>query len=202
MRAPRAVADVRHLPRTVFGHRALMWWGTLGFIIIEGTTLFICAMTYFYLRKNFSSWPPQHLWRPGLVAPTIQVLLMLGSLIPMRWVDRDSNRMDLAGVRSGLLICSVLILAMCVVRVFEFQALKVHWDTSAYGSAAWAILVSHSTLLLLEAAETWAITVLLFSPTVEERDLSGVSDNAFYWYFLVLVWVPLYITVYLSPYFM
>jgi heme/copper-type cytochrome/quinol oxidase subunit 3 len=41
----------------------------------------------------------------------------------------------------------------------------------------------------------------MFSPTVEERDLSGVSDNAFYWYFLIGVWVPLYVAVYLSPYF-
>jgi heme/copper-type cytochrome/quinol oxidase subunit 3 len=202
MRAPRAVADVRALPRTVFGHRSLMWWGTLGFIIIEGTTLFICVMTYFYLRRNFATWPPQHLYRPALLVPTLQVLLMLGSLIPMRWVDRHSSRMDVSGVRSGLLLCSLLILVMCVLRVFEFRALKVHWDTSAYGSAAWAIVFSHSTLLLLEAAETWTITALMFSPTVEERDLSGVSDNAFYWYFLTLVWVPCYIAAFLSPYFM
>jgi cytochrome c oxidase subunit III len=202
MRALRAVADVRALPRTVFGHRSLMWWGTLGFIVIEGTTLFICVVTYFYLRKNFTSWPPQHIWRPGLVAPTIQVLLMLASIIPMRRVDRDSSLMDVRGVRSGLLICSILIAIMCVLRAFEFRALKVHWDTSAYGSAAWAVVFSHSTLLLLEAFETWAITALMFSPTVEERDLSGVSDNAFYWYFLIGVWVPLYVAVYLSPYFL
>jgi len=202
MREPRAVADIAHLPRTVFGHRSLMWWGTLGFIMIEGTTLFICAVTYFYLRKNFTSWPPQHVWRPGLVVPTIQAVLMLASIIPMRAVDRDSSRLDIRGVRSGLLVCSVLVLAMCVLRVFEFQALKVHWDTSAYGSAAWAVVFAHSTLLLLEAAETWTITALMFSPTVEDRDLSGVSDNAFYWYFLIGVWVPLYVAVFLSPYFM
>jgi len=202
MREPRAVADIAHLPRTVFGHRSLMWWGTLGFIMIEGTTLFICAVTYFYLRKNFTSWPPQHVWRPGLVVPTIQAVLMLASIIPMRAVDRDSSRLDIRGVRSGLLVCSVLVLAMCVLRVFEFQALKVHWDTSAYGSAAWAVVFAHSTLLLLEAAETWTITALMFSPTVEDRDLSGVSDNAFYWYFLIGVWIPLYVAVYLSPYFM
>ena len=202
MRAPRAVADVRALPRTVFGHRSLMWWGTMGFIIIEGTTLFICVMTYFYLRKNFSSWPPEHVYRPGLVAPTLQAVLMLVSIFPMRWVDRESTRMDVRGVRSGLLLCSFLILLMCVLRVFEFQALKVRWDTSAYGSAAWAIVFSHTTLLVLEAAETWAITALMFSPEVEERDLSGVSDNATYWYFLAGVWIPLYIAVYLSPYFM
>ena len=202
MRAPRAVADVRVLPRTVFGHRSLMWWGTMGFIIIEGTTLFICVVTYFYLRKNFPSWPPEHVYRPGLLAPTLQALLMLGSIIPMRWVDRHSSRLDISGVRSGLLLCSLLILLMCVLRVFEFQALKVRWDTSAYGSAAWAVVFAHTTLLVLEAAETWAITALMFSPEVEERDLSGVSDNATYWYFLTGVWVPLYVAVYLSPYFM
>jgi cytochrome c oxidase subunit III len=202
MRATRAVADVRHLPRTVFGNRALMWWGTMGFIIIEGTTLFICAITYFYLRRNFATWPPQHVYRPGLVIPTIQVLVMLLSIVPMRWTDRATYRMDLRTVRIGLLICSLLILVMCVLRVYEFRALKVRWDTSAYGSAAWAVVFSHTTLLVLEAAETLAVTGLMFGDQVEERDLSGVSDNALYWYFLTGVWVPLYIAVFLSPYFM
>ncbi|HEX6405925.1 MAG TPA: cytochrome c oxidase subunit 3 [Gemmatimonadales bacterium] len=202
MRGTRAVADVRHLPRTVFGNRSLMWWGTMGYIMIEGTTLFICAVTYFYLSRNFATWPPQHIYRPGLVIPTIQVGVMLLSIIPMRWVDRATRRMDLATVRTGLLICSALILAMCVLRFYEFRALQVRWDTSAYGSAAWAVVFSHTTLLVLEAAETLTITALIFGDQVEERDLSGVSDNALYWYFLTGVWVPLYIAVFLSPYFM
>src|SRR4029450_5849124 len=202
MRATRAVADVRQLPRTVFGNRALMWWGTMGFIIIEGSTLFICAVTYFYLRRNFATWPPQHIYRPGLVIPTIQVLVMLLSIVPMRSVDRATRRMDLQAVRTGLLICSALILVMCVLRFYEFRALQVRWDSSAYGSAAWAVVFSHTTLLVLEAAETLTITALIFGDQVEERDLSGVSDTASYWYLLTGVWVPLYIAVYLSPYFM
>ena len=202
MRAVRVVADISGLPRTVFGHRSLMWWGTLGFIIIEGTTLFICAVSYFYLRRNFATWPPQHIYRPALAIPTIQALLMLGSIFPMRAVDRAAKRMDLEAVRRGMLICSGLIVLMTVLRGFEFGALKVRWDTSAYGSAAWATLVAHGTLLLLEMAETLAITVLLFGPEVEDRDLSGVNDNALYWYFLTLAWIPLYVIVFLTPYFM
>jgi heme/copper-type cytochrome/quinol oxidase subunit 3 len=202
MRPIRAVADVRDLPRTVFGHRSLMWWGTLGFIMIEGTTLFICVVTYFYLRRNFSSWPPEHIWRPGLLVPTIQAALMLLSNIPMYAVDRASRKLDLGAVRTGMAICSLLIVTMCVLRVFEFHAIKVRWDTSAYGSVAWAALVAHTTLLVLEAAETLTITVMMFQPDVEERDLSGVSDNAFYWYFLTGVWIPLYVMVFLTPYFM
>jgi heme/copper-type cytochrome/quinol oxidase subunit 3 len=170
--------------------------------MIEGTTLFICAVTYFYLRRNFATWPPQHIYRPAVLIPTIQAVLMLASNIPMRAVDRASRRMDINGVRRGLVICSILVVMITVLRCFEFAALKVRWDTSAYGSAAWATLVAHSTLLVLEMAETITITVMMFQPDVEERDLSGVSDNAVYWYFLTLVWIPLYVMVFLTPYFM
>ena len=202
MRPTRVVADVRGLPRTVFGHRSPMWWGTIGFTIIEGSTLFICVVTYFYLRKNFATWPPQHIYRPALLIPTLQAALMLLSNIPMRMVDRATRRMDLATVRSGMVICSILIVLMSILRGFEFSALKVRWDTNAYGSVAWAALVAHGSLLLLEMAETLVITVLMFQPDVEERDLAGVSDNALYWYFLTLAWIPLYVMVFLTPYFM
>ena len=202
MRPTRIVADVAGLPRTVFGHRSLMWWGTLGFIAIEGSTLFICVVSYFYLRRNFSTWPPEHVLRPDLLIPTIQAALMLGSNIPMAWADRASRRMDVRGVRSAFLVCSVIAVVMTVLRWFEFQSLNVRWDTNAYGSAAWATLTSHGTLLLLETAETLAFTVLLFTGPIEERDLAGASDNALYWYFMSGVWIPLYVVVFLSPYFM
>jgi cytochrome c oxidase subunit III len=200
MRPMRVVADVSALPRTVFGHRSLMWWGTLGFIAIEGTTLFICVVSYFYLRRNFLTWPPEHVPRPALVIPTVQVILMLTSIIPMGWVDAASRRLDLRGVQRGMLVCSVLAVAMTMLRWFEFQSLNVRWDSNAYGSAAWATLTAHSTLLLLETAETLAMTALLFVGPIEERDLAGTSDNAFYWYFMAGVWIPLAAVIYLSPY--
>jgi cytochrome c oxidase subunit III len=202
MKSMRSVGDVSGLPRTVFGHRSQMWWGTIGFVIIEGSTLFICVVSYFYLRRNFPTWPPERVFHPALVIPTIQAALMLLSNIPMAAVDRAARRMDLRGVRTGMAICSVLAIVMTVLRWFEFQSLNVRWDSNAYGSAAWAILIAHSTLLLLEAAETVVFTVLMFKGPVEQRDLAGASDNALYWYFLTLVWIPLYVVVFLSPHLM
>jgi cytochrome c oxidase subunit III len=202
MKPLRVVADVSGLPRSTFGHRSMMWWGTLGFIAIEGSTLFICVVSYFYLRRNFSTWPPEHVFRPALLIPTIQAGLMLLSNIPMASVDRAARRMDLRGVQRGMVICSVLAVGMTVLRWFEFKALNVRWDSNAYGSAAWATLTSHGTLLLLETAETIAFTVLLLAGPVEERDLAGASDNALYWYFMSGVWIPLYVVIFLSPYLM
>jgi cytochrome c oxidase subunit 3 len=170
--------------------------------MIEGSTLFVCAVSYFYLRRNFSTWPPEHVFRPNLIIPTIQAALMLGSNIPMVAADRASRRLDVQGVRTGFLVCSVLAVIMTVLRWFEFRSLNVGWDSNAYGSAAWATLTAHGTLLLLETAETLAFTVLLFKGPIEERDLAGASDNALYWYFMTGVWLPLYVVVFLSPYFM
>jgi heme/copper-type cytochrome/quinol oxidase subunit 3 len=198
----RVVANVTELPSTVYGHRSLMWWGTLGFIMIEGSTLFICAVSYFYLRRNFETWPPEHILRPGITVATVQVALMVLSNLPMWWVDRAARRVDLRSVKIGMVVCTALAIAMCVLRAFEFRELNVRWDSSAYGSVAWATVFAHGTLLLLETLESIVFTVLLFSPDLEQRDLAGASDNAVYWYFLTLSWVPLYVIVYLSPYLM
>lgn len=177
-----------------------MWWGTLGFIVIGGSTLLVCAIAYVYLRKNFSSWPPERVLRPALAAATVQAALMLLSNVPMVMLDRAARRLDLRAVRTGMVVISVLALVMCGLRALEFQALNVRWDSNAYGSAAWAVVTTHTTLLLLETAETLVFTVLLFSPNLEQRDLSAASDNAIYWYFMTLAWIPLAALVFLLPY--
>jgi heme/copper-type cytochrome/quinol oxidase subunit 3 len=107
---------------------------------------------------------------------------------------------DLRSVQIGMVVCTTLAIVMCVLRGFEFRDLNLRWDSSAYGSVAWATVFAHASLLLLETLESIVFTVLLFSRNLEQRDLAGASDNAAYWYFLTLSWVPLYAIVYLYPY--
>jgi cytochrome c oxidase subunit III len=196
----RVVGNVTNLPSVTFGHRSAMWWGTLAFVVIEGSTLFICAVSYFYVRQNFPTWPPEGILRPSLTVAAVQAGLMLVGNIPMVMVDRAARRLELSAVRSGMVVISLLALVMCVLRGLEFSALNVRWDSSAYGSVAWATLVTHSTLLLLETVETLVFTALLFSPNLEQRDIAAASDNAMYWYFMTGVWIPLAAIVFLSPY--
>ena len=53
----RSTLDVSHLPTYAFGQRSLMWWGTAGMIVIEGTLFAIGLVTYFYLRGLAQHWP-------------------------------------------------------------------------------------------------------------------------------------------------
>jgi heme/copper-type cytochrome/quinol oxidase subunit 3 len=191
--------DVSHLPTTTFSHRSLAWWGTLGFMVIEATTLFIAVVAYFYLSRNFQTWPPEHTMRPGVFWPTVQVLVLLASLIPAVLADRAAYRIDLPRLRQWFVVMLVFELVSVIVRWQEFLSLNVRWDSNAYGSAAWTLVGLHTTLLLADLFETAVLTAILFSRRLVDRHYSDATDVTFYWYFLVAAWIPIYVIVYLSP---
>jgi cytochrome c oxidase subunit III len=199
-RGETAWIDVSRLPTTTFGHRDLGWWATVGFVAIEGMTLFIFAMSYYYLRRNFDHWPPYGTPAPSLVAPAIQVGLMLLSWIPMALCDKAALRFDLAGVRRWMVVLTVFAIAFCVVRWFEITALHTRWDANAYGSITWFTLITHATLLVVEACEMATMTALFLFSDPSERHFSDASDNGLYWYFMTGAWIVLAAIVYLTPY--
>lgn len=201
-RRVRVVQDVSTLPNVVFGNRGLVWWGIAGFIVIEGFTLAITAAVYLYLRKNYVSWPPEHTALPDLRLSSIGLLIYLLGIIPMRFAAKSAERNDRAGIRLWMIVCSVIAVGFVVLRWYEMFALNVRWDSNAYGSAAWAILGTHWTLLLLEAYETLGVTLIYMLGRDEPKHLTDVADNAMYWYFMILAWVPLYVLVFWSPRFM
>ena len=193
------VLDVSKLPTTTFSHRSLAWWGTVGFIAVEGTTLFIAIVAYLYLRRNFQAWPPEHILRPSLFWPTVQVVVLLASLVPTIMADRAAYRIDLVKLRQWLLVTLGFEIAVLAIRWQEFLSLNVRWDSNAYGSAAWTLVGFHSTLLLVDLVETAVLLALLFSSRRLERHYADATDATFYWYFLVATWIPIYVLVYLGP---
>ena len=195
--------NVAELPDVVFGPRDIMWWGTMGFVVIEGFTLALCVVVYLYLWKNFTTWPPANTERPTLLAPTAQLAVMLASLPFMAWLARASKRFDLDRVRLGLAVATLWMAAIAVLRWYELRALRVAWDTNAYGSAQWMVVVSHGTLIAIELVEIAGMAAVFWFGTVERKHFSDVADAAFYWAFLVLAWLPVYVLSYLGPrYFM
>lgn len=191
--------DVSALPSTVFGHRALTWWGTLGYMAAEGTTLIVCAVAYLYLQRNFATWPPRGTPLPSLTAATIQVVLMAASIPVMIWTARASRRFDLGRIRLGMVLSTAFALAFCVLRWFELQSLHTRWDTNAYGSAVWAILFAHATLLVVQLFEGVTLAAMLFLGPVEPKHFADVDDSCLYWYFMTGAWFVLYLLVFISP---
>jgi len=194
----RTTLDVSRLPTYAFHHRSLMWWGTAGMIVIEGTLFAIGLVTYFQLRGIAQHWPlsaPP----PDLLYGTLTTLILLVSGIPNHIAAKAGLHQDLRAVRLWMVVCVVFAAAVQITRAYEFTALNTHWSQNAYGSIVYAILVLHTVHLATDFVDTIVLTVLMFTGPLDGRRFVDVAENAGYWWFVVLSWLPIYFTLYLVP---
>jgi cytochrome c oxidase subunit III len=195
----RVVVDVSALPRHGFGPSTLTWWGTLAFMTLEGTGFVLAAGAYLYLMVLAPQWPLGSR-APDPIAGTIVAVLLIAS-VPLNVVlNRWAHAEDLPRVQIGLIGMCVLGFLPLIARGFEFFSLNVRWDTDAYGSVVWFLLGLHTAHLLTDVADTVVLTALMFTRhAMNGRRFNDVSDNAFYWYFVVLSWLPIYFIIYWIP---
>jgi len=187
--------DVAGLPSFAFSHHSLMWWGTLGLMAIEGTVFALAVMTYFYLRSHASTWPMSAM-PPELLWGTLNTAIMLASLLPNHLTKRAAERYDLRGVRIWLSASILFGVAFLVVRCYEFAGVNVRWDSNAYGSVVWVLLGLHTTHLVTDVFDSIVLAVLFFTGPLEGKRYVDVSENSFYWYFVVFSWLPIYLVLY------
>ena len=190
--------DVSALPTYAFGHRALMWWGTFGVIAIEGTVFVLAIVTYYYLWSRAEQWPLAVL-PPDLLWGTLNTAILMASAIPNEYTKKAAKAHDLHAVRVGLLWCIAFGVAFLAVRALEFGALNCRWNTNAYGSAVWTLLGLHTTHLITDFADTIVLAVLMFTGPLEGRRFVDVEENAIYYNFVVLAWLPIYAVLYWTP---
>jgi cytochrome c oxidase subunit 3 len=190
--------NVAELPSFGFSHRSLMWWGTLGLMLIESTVFALCVVTYFYLQSHASAWPMREA-PPGLLWGSLNTLILLVSCLPNHWTKLAAERLELRKVRIWIVACLAFALLFLGLRILEFQALNCRWDGSAYGSIVWLLMGLHTAHLLIDAVDTLVLAVLMHTGPLEGKRFVDVSENAVYWYFVVLSWLPIYFVVYWAP---
>ncbi|MBZ9674337.1 cytochrome c oxidase subunit 3 [Mesorhizobium sp. ES1-1] len=194
-----AVLDVADLPEHGLGTASQTYWGTLAFMLIEGTGFALAIVVYLYLMSLAPQWPlgaPP----PDLLAGTTLTGVLIASLVPNLFLARWAQRQELWKVRIGLIVMTVLGIAPLILRVFEFPAMHIEWDRNAYGSIVWLMLGLHTTHIITDLVETVVLTCLMFSRHGDSpRRYGDVSDNVMYWNFVVITWLPIYACLYWFP---
>ncbi len=195
----RPVFDASDLPSVVYGSRVVTWWGTAGFMLAEAATLSACIAAYYYIRRNYSEWPPLRTPSPDLFVPTISLIVLVASLVPIYLFAKAAKRVDKRATRRWLWVAVVTMVAATALRFMEFRSLNVRWDANAYASVAWTIVFAHFTLLLADTLETLLFAVMVQRDVAPARYYPGIAEDAFYSYFMVATWIPCWVTVYLVP---
>jgi cytochrome c oxidase subunit 3 len=192
--------DLADLPTHAFSIRSLTWWGTIGFMIIEGTAFGLTFAAYFFLMSHEQQWAPPPWTPPGLLAGTLFTILILLSEIPNTIIKKAAETYDIATIRRLLPIMVLIGVVLFVIRGFEFNSLHVMWYDNAYGSIIWALLLLHTTHVATDWVDTAVLWQLMRTPHGESpRRVVDTDENALYWRFVWLSWIPIYVLIYWIP---
>jgi len=197
---PSFARDVAELPTHAFSYRSLTWWGLIGFMVIEGSAFLLTIAAYFFLMSQEQEWAPRPWLPPDVVAGTVFTIVLLLSEIANTMIKKAAEAYDVEAVRKLLPVMVSIGLFLFVVRGFEFNSLNVLWYDNAYGSIIWALLFLHTTHVLTDWVDTVVLWRLMRTPHGEEpRRLVDTDENALYWRFVWLSWLPIYILIYWAP---
>ena len=195
----RVAVDVSEMSVYSQGSDGLLYWGFWGILAIEATVFASLIASYFYLRFGAGEWPPGGHSPPELLLPAVNTGVLLLSSVSVWWGDKGIEHGDSRRLGLGLLGGIVLAALFLVLKVVEYSDADYRWDSHAYGSIVWTIVGFHSAHVLTLVMKTAVIDVLAFRGYFNERRRLGAKVNGIYWHFVVLVWIPLFLTLYIAP---
>lgn len=195
----RPALDVSRLPPIAVDSRGTLWWGMVGLMAIEGTMVALLVATYFYLRLQAVQWPPPGALDGGLLLPTLALLVLLVSVVPMYLADHAVKERDRWGVVLYTTINVTMALVFMGMRAVEMRRLTFRWDSHAYGSIYWSILGLHTSHVIASTVESIVLVALIARGFFHDEQRLGLRTDGLYWYFVVGAWVPLYAILFLFP---
>jgi len=191
--------DVAHLPTVAFTGRSPLWWGAVGLIAIEASMFALFIASYFFLRMRVDVWPPPGVNVPRLFLPTVNLGIMILSCIPAYLASEAAKRSDPAGMKLWLLINILLALITVAIRWQVWNSLNYTGYSNAYGSIVFIILGFHMFDYVAGILASIVIVAALLAGHAGEQVRKSVDFDSYTWYFVVAIWIPLYLVIFVSP---
>ena len=188
------------LPNHTLGSKNIIWWGMLGLITIETVVVGGLIAIYFFLKLHNPAWPPEGIERPSLWLPALGTLVLIGSGLAMRIGDKgakqEQQRRVVLGQTTALLLASLFL----ALKVVEYSGYDYNWSTHAYGSSVYALIVFHSGHVLSVVLKGLVVLAMAIRGMFTKDRRLALEVNGLYWQFIVIIWLPIFFTLYISPY--
>jgi cytochrome c oxidase subunit 3 len=188
--------DASQLPDYSSGIKAPIWWGIVGLITVEMTVFATLIASFFYIQSNHVVWPPSGTSPPGLLLPTIATLVLVASVIPIYFADKAIQKGNAEPLKTLPLVSVVLALGFLLIKAYEYSHIGFRWDTHSYGSLVWTMMGFHTAHVLAVILKTFVLIYLARRNYFNFERRIAVTVNGIYWYFVAIVWMPLYLTIY------
>ena len=198
-RAIGPVLDVRTLPTRASGATAPEWWGILALVVIEGIVFTGAIVSYFHLELRNAAWPPPGIEPSDLLLPSVNTALLVATAVPVWLAVKAFHHGRIRPAVWGLPVGVAMLVAFLAIKTWEYAHKPWGATTHAYGSIVLLMTGLHMVHVTAVVLKTVVIHAYIRSGRIEPDRPAPLEANALYWYFVILVWLPLYATIYLSP---
>lgn len=188
------------LPSHTLGQKNVIWWGMVGLITIETVVVGGLIAMYFYLKVHNPAWPPDGIDPPSLWLPAVGTVLLLASGVAMRVGDRGADEGRRLQIVLGQVTALSLALLFLAFKVVEYSGYDYDWSTHAYGSTVYALVVFHGGHVLSVVLKGLVVLAMAWRGMFTKERRLALEVNGLYWQFVVLIWLPIFFTLYISPY--
>ena len=166
---------------------------------IEGAMFAILIAMYFYYRSTVDVWPPPGTRMPSQLLPALSLLLLVVSCLGSYRASESAKRDDPRGMVRWLGFNLLFGIAAMAVRAVSWASLNFTQAADVHASMVWTILALHSLDAVADLLFTLALIVLLLRGYRGPPQRLGVHVDSLVWYFVVLIWIPLYVVVHWGP---
>ncbi len=183
----------------VDGGRTLATWGMGMSLLVAAVAFSTLLLTYFYLRIENPSWPPEGVADPALGPAAIAAVAVCVSALLVRRAHRGISGGSTATLRNGLVGAGVLTVVAGALLIYDLTTLDFRAQDHAYGSIFYLLA---GFLLALALIGLVILSVVLggvakghFSP----RRHAAVTNTGRYWSAFTAMWLIGSATLYLVP---
>jgi heme/copper-type cytochrome/quinol oxidase subunit 3 len=191
--------DVSGLPTSEVSNQAPLWWGQFILALIEASMFFILVAMYFYIRLSYDVWPPPGVQLPVVLIPTLAWIPLLLSAGGSYYASEAAKKGNRAGMILGLSANLLPALIFMAMRGYSWWTWNFNWKTGAYGSIVWTLMWLHTVDDVADLVFTAVLVLLLILGYTGPKQRLAVHVDSVLWYFIVLIWIPMYIVIYWGP---
>jgi len=155
---------------------------------------------YFYIRLSYDMWPPPGVQLPRVGFASIALVPLVVSALGSYLASEAAKKNDRGGMLLGVGLNLVLATMFTVLRAISWSTWNFNWKTGAYGSIVWSLMWLHTLDALADMIFTAVLMVVVALGYTGKKQRLAVHVDSVLWYFIVLIWFPLYVAIYWGPY--
>lgn len=167
--------------------------------VLASETIFFATLlsAYFFLRQSQTSWPLAHVAFNRLLLPGFNTGVLVVSALTMALALRAIQKGSPVGLKTWLAVTLLLGLVFVGLQVVEFTRSGMRADDQTFGGVFFTLMGFHALHILGGVIMLALILARAALGDFTARRHVAVEIGAWFWYFIVGVWVVLFVALYL-----